>query len=162
MKLASMLIGTCVLGLALALTPMTAQAKSGRGSDDSRSRQDDCSGKSKGKNKKAARQEVRLQGRTGSDDTGAVAKAKYEEKKNSRRKFDVEVENAVPGTQFVVVVAGRTIATITANSFGVAKLELRPTPDDANELPIPSDFPRLKAGDVVQVGDMSVTLGARR
>ena len=99
------------------------------------------------------------------DADGTVAKARYRERTRGNRAlkqtFDVEIKFAQPGEQFVVRVDGRTVGTVTANSLGIGKLELRPTPDDANEQPIPSDFPRLRAGAVVTVGSMQGTLGAQ-
>lgn len=123
------------------------------------------SSSSKATASKAVNALLRLVGRVGSDNNGGIKTAvKYEERtrrNKTARKFDVEVENLTPGTVLNVMIKGATVATITADEFGEAKLELRPSPDDANELPMPSDFPSLKAGDVVTVGDVQVTLRAR-
>lgn len=105
---------------------------------------------------------LRLQVRIGDDDTTAVAKARYEEKPKRKgrvdRKFTVEVQGAQAGQTFEVMVQGRSYGTITADALGVAKLEMRPRPDSPGEVALPADFPRLKAGDTVTIGDMTGAL----
>jgi hypothetical protein len=116
--------------------------------------------------KKVNRQRLRLIGRVGSDNNGGVkTTVKYEARGDAatttNRRFDVEVQGLAPGATLNVAVKGTTVATITADSLGIAKLELRPSPDDANEQPIPGSFPRLATGSVVTVGTVAVTLRAR-
>jgi hypothetical protein len=128
--------------------------------DDRRSGGDDNrSGSSSSSASASSKASVRLIARMSGG--GASAKAKYEA--GPRRgvlvpKFSVEVEHARPGDKFEVSIAGRSFGIITANSLGVAKLELRRSPSGPNEKPIPADFPALKAGAVIKIGDMSGAL----
>lgn len=177
MRFNSFLAASLMLGAVLAGTSSTL-ADRGRGSDDSSPRQEDrrhdssasssksCNNSSGAKN--ANKQRVRLIGRVGSDNNGGVkTTVKYEFRGDAatttNRRFDVEVHGLAPGASLNVTIKGTTVATITADSLGNAKLELRPSPDsdDANEQPIPGTFPRLVAGDVVTVGKVNVTLRAR-
>jgi len=134
----------------------------GHGSDrDNRTRDDRRGGRGDDRVEAtpSAKSSVRLIARMSS--AGVVAKAKYETQLRRRvavPKFSVEVERARPGEKFEVVINARPLGTITANSFGVAKLELRRSPSGVYEQPIPADFPALKSGDVVKVGEMSGTL----
>lgn len=153
-------------------------ADRGRGSDDARPRQEDrrddrrqgssssCDSNKSSAPKNANRQRLRLIGRVGSDNNGGIKTVvKYEARGDSasttNRRFDVEVQGLAPGATLNVTIKGASVGTITANSLGVAKLELRPSPDDSGEQPIPGTFPRLVAGDVVSVGSVAVTLRAR-
>ena len=160
------------IGLLLAATtPCIALAS--HGSDDSRnSSTNSSSGSSRGSDssscisKKSAKtaKPLRLVGSVGSDNNGIKVKAKYEEKSKKQsvtQKFDAEVEGASPGQVFEVRVGGQLVGTMTANQFGHAELELRQNPDSADDLPLPAGFPRLKAGDTVQIGDSTVTLRKR-
>lgn len=96
------------------------------------------------------------------DADGTTARARYQERARDgravRQSFDIEIKRAQPGEQFEVRVDGRVIGTVTANSLGIGKLELRRSPDGPNEIPIGSDFPRLRAGAVVTVGSMQGSL----
>lgn len=96
------------------------------------------------------------------DADGTTARARYKEKgragRNIKQSFDVEIKFAQPGEQFEVRVDGRIVGIATANSLGIAKLELRRSPSGPNEVPIGNDFPRLRAGAVITVGPMSGTL----
>lgn len=161
MNIRTALLGTLALGLIVGLAPVSSSLASGR-DDSTRSSSSGSSGSGKSAAKDQRATELRLIGTLGSDDNGVKYRARYEERvkgsKASNRRFDVEVQGAQPGQTFAVVVAGKTIATITANTLGRAKIEFRPSPDDANEKPLPAGFPRLKVGDTVQIGAITVTL----
>ena len=158
------LLGTLALGLVVGLAPVSSSFASGK-DDSTRSSSSGSSGSGKSTAKEQKTTELRLIGTLGSDDSGAKYRARYEERakgaKASNRRFDVEVQGAQPGQTFNVIVAGKTVATITANNLGRAKIEFRPSPDDADEKPLPAGFPRLKAGDQVQIGEIKVTLRQR-
>lgn len=157
------LLGTLALGLIVGLAPASPSLASGK-DDGARSSSTSTSGSGNGgsakKDDKAS--ELRLVSNLGSDDNGAKYRVRYEERvkgnKASNRRFDVEIQGAQAGQKFAVVVGGKTVATVTANRLGIAKIEFRPSPDDANEKPLPAGFPRLKAGDSVQVGEVKLTL----
>lgn len=74
------------------------------------------------------------------------------------RRFKVEIQNAIPLTTFQVKVNGVSVGSITANSFGKGKLQLR-TPQfidsPGDGLPMPDDFPHLDTNDMVVVGKLS-------
>lgn len=149
----------------VAVPPASARPDRGRGSDDTRA--DDrrpaapTSGGSSGQASQNNVQELRFVARM-RDSDGTVARARYQERNRNgraqRQRFDVEIKFAQPGEQFEVRADGRLVGTITADGLGTGKLELRPTPDNPNEVPIPSDFPKLRAGAVITVGSMSGTL----
>lgn len=157
------LLGTLALGLIVGLAPVSPSLASGK-NDSGRSSSSSTSGSSSEKRAKKEDKatELRLVSNLGSDDKGAKYRVRYEERvksnKASNRRFDVEIQGAQAGQKFAIVVGGTTIATITANKLGIAKIEYRPSPDDANEKPLPAGFPRLKAGDSVQVGEVKLTL----
>ena len=158
------LLGTLAFGLIVGLAPVSSSLASGK-DDSTRSSSSSSSGSGKSAAKEQKATQLRLIGTLGSDDSGVKYRARYQERikgsKASNRRFDVEVQGAQPGQTFKVVVAGKSVATITANNLGVAKVEFRPSPDDADEQPLPAGFPRLKAGDTVQIGDAKVTLRQR-
>ncbi len=170
-----------VVGLAAAIAPMSpAYADRGRGADDTQ--QDDRGGHgaddgtkgsgasgggtSTGGSASAAGnvRELRFVARMRESD-GTTARARYQERaKNGRavrQSFDVEIKFAQPGEQFEVRVDGRLVGTATAGALGIAKLELRRSPSGPDELPLPADFPRLRAGAVITVGPMQGTLTAQ-
>jgi len=136
----------------------------GRGSDDNRAGSS-SSGNSSSSNSASASggnsREQRFIARM-RDADGTTARARYREKARGDRvqkqSFDIEIKFAQPGEQFVVRVDGRVIGTVTANNLGIGKLELRRSPSGPNEVPIGSDFPRLRTGAVVTVGSMQGTL----
>jgi len=141
---------------------------SGRSSDDncngnssSSSSSSNSGGSSSASNSGGNARELRFVSRM-SDADGTTARARYQERaKNGRalrQSFDVEIKRAQPGEQFEVRVDGRVVGTATANNLGIAKLELRRSPSGPNEVPIGSDFPRLRAGAVITVGPMQGSL----
>lgn len=110
-----------------------------------------------------------LIGRAGSDDAGGIkARARYATRTRATtlidRRFDVEIENAVPGTAYPITINGVEVGTITANTLGRAELEFRSSPsaDDTDDQPFPAGFPSLAAGDTVSVAGLTITLAARR
>lgn len=71
------------------------------------------------------------------------------------QRFSVEVEDATPGDQLAVVVNGIMFGTIVVNDLGTAELQFRTETfidDPGDGTPIPTDFPRLAAGDTITVG----------
>ncbi len=107
--------------------------------------------------------DVRLTARMGSRDAFS-AKAVYRERLRAdglTQRFNVSIEDAVPGETYEITINGNVFGTITANDLGVAELEFRTfTPDDNpqdEEPPLPQDFPQLHAGDVITVGTLSGT-----
>lgn len=144
----------------IAAQPDTAMADRGRGSDD-RQVDDRADSQSASRAQQGNVRELRFLARM-RDGDGTVARVRYQERNRNgqalRQRFDVEIKFAQPGEQFEVRVDGRVVGTVTADALGTGKLELRPTPDSPGELPIPSDFPKLRAGAVVTVGSMSGTL----
>lgn len=149
----------------VAAQPALARPDRGRGSDDVRA--DDrrpaasTGGIGSGQTSRSSTRELRFVARM-RDGDGTVARARYQERNRDgraqRQRFDVEIKFAQPGEQFEVRADGRLVGTIVADSLGMGKLELRPTPDNPGESPIPADFPKLRAGAVITVGSMSGTL----
>ncbi|MGP1309667.1 MAG: hypothetical protein ACTS27_05665 [Phycisphaerales bacterium] len=97
----------------------------------------------------------------------ASGKADYRERSRNNlieQRFSIEVEDAQPGESFTVSVNGITFGTIVANDLGVAELQFRTAEfidDPGDGDPIPSEFPRLNAGDVITVGKMMGTFEDR-
>jgi hypothetical protein len=77
------------------------------------------------------------------------------------RRFKVQIEDARPGDAFDVFVNDSFAGTITANSLGRAKLQLRTRKfidDPGDGQPMPRNFPRLQRGDVAVVGALAGVL----
>lgn len=93
----------------------------------------------------AEAQRIRLEARMGSKDS-IQAKAKYEQR-NARRKFNVELEDALPNQTYGVMIRrrGRLINSglFRTNQFGVGGVDVDTSEGDA--------VPQLQAGDVVQI-----------
>lgn len=172
----------------IAAQPASALADRGRGSDDRQQddrredrredrrddrRGDDSRPGSSGSNGSSSGGSSSSQSQSGNDRElrfvarmrdadGTTARARYKEKgragRSIKQSFDVEIKFAQPGEQFEVRVDGRVVGIATANSLGIAKLELRRSPSGPNEVPIGNDFPLLRAGAVITVGSMSGTL----
>lgn len=70
-----------------------------------------------------------------------------------QREFEVEIEDAAPGAPLDVMVDGVLVGQITTDGSGRAELDLSSHPDDADELPLPADFPELSAGSTVTIVD---------
>ena len=108
----------------------------------------------------AKRDDFRLRARM-SGNTLVSGKADYRERTRDNtleQRFSVEVEDAAPGETFEVRVNGALFGTITADDLGVAELQFRTAQfidDPGDGTPIPTDFPRLAAGDMITVGPVS-------
>lgn len=93
--------------------------------------------------------------------TALKGKVTYEQRPRqgtTEQRFKVEVERGVPLQVLQVRVNGNLVGSITVNSFGRGKLQLRTaqfidSPGDGT--PISAGFPRLDTGDVVTVGPLS-------
>jgi hypothetical protein len=85
------------------------------------------------------------------------AEVKYEQE-TSGTSFEVEIVGGQAAASVDVVFAGRVLASVPLDSLGAGRVELGSAPDDSSEQPLPPDFPTLKAGDVLSVGDLSLTL----
>lgn len=106
------------------------------------------------------RSQIRLEARTAVPATLIRGKAAYRSENRDgvvRESLSVEVQGAVPGTTYVVTIAGRNFGTITIGGLGTGKLDLASGGDDANQVaPM-----LLRAGDAVQIGTMQGVLAVR-
>ena len=109
------------------------------------------------------RQKYRLEGEVELGNDDLEIEVKYRERMrwgDLRRRFEVEIEDGEAGMAFDVVVNGQFITTLVLQDDEL-EFELR-TPefidDDDDGAPMPDDFPSLVAGDVVQIGSVSVVL----
>lgn len=68
------------------------------------------------------------------------------------RRFEVEIEGAAASTTYDVSVAGTVVGQITTDADGDGELELKTTPEDADEQPFPAGFVTPQAGDTIDVG----------
>lgn len=64
--------------------------------------------------------------------------------------FEVEVEDATPGT-YEVAIDGVFIGELIVGEDGEGELEYSTNPDDDGELLLPSNFPTVQAGSVVSI-----------
>jgi hypothetical protein len=93
--------------------------------------------------------------------TALKGKAVYEERDRNgtlEQRFKVELQNGIPGTTHVVRVNSTIVGSITINSLGRGKLQLRTAQfinDPGDGQPIPNGFPRLDTGDVVRAGKLT-------
>lgn len=108
---------------------------------------------------------VRARMRTGTPFEG---KSDYRERMRGTtlvQTFHVEVNGAQAGQSFEIHVNGVLFGTIIANDLGAAELEYRTVVVDDNpqdeELPLPTDFPRINPGDTITVGTLSGTYQLR-
>jgi hypothetical protein len=92
--------------------------------------------------------------------TLASGKADYRERLRGDtlvQRFSVEVEDGEAGAQLPVYVNGVQFAVIFLNDLGFGEIQFRTAsaiddPDDGT--PIDPDFPRLQAGDAIEVGKL--------
>ena len=74
------------------------------------------------------------------------------------QRFNVSIEDGVPGTSYEIMVNGNLFGTIVANDLGNAELEFRTFVVDDNphdeQPPLPVDFPHINAGDTIVVGSL--------
>ena len=105
---------------------------------------------------------LRLRARLRADSSAGdiSGNAKYRERDNGRRRFQLEVEGFRPGTVLDVVVDGVTVGSVTIDNLGVGELDFDTNiePGDDEGQPFPANFPSLERGDRVQVGQLSGTL----
>jgi hypothetical protein len=93
--------------------------------------------------------------------TLASGRAEYRERMRGNvleQRFSISVEDATPGAALEVTVNGVMFGTVIVNALGNADLQFRTTTfidDPGDGSPIPTDFPRLQAGDVVTAGGLS-------
>jgi hypothetical protein len=90
--------------------------------------------------------------------------AKYREKDDGRRRFQLEVEGFRPGTTLDVVVAGVRVGSVTIDNLGVGELDFDTQQNDPNDdetRPFPDNFPNIGRGDSVRVGQLRGTLQRR-
>jgi len=77
----------------------------------------------------------------------------------TRRKLNVELEDAVPGSSHTILVDGVNIGELLIGPLGNAEVEFD-TNVEPDHLPWPDELPtRLGPGVVIQVGNTSGTLG---
>ena len=91
--------------------------------------------------------EVRLLARA--RDGGVSSKGDFRARGATRKRLNVEVQRAIPGSTFDVALNGQFIGTITANQFGRGKIELNTQDGEA--------VPAVVAGDTLTVGSMTST-----
>lgn len=64
--------------------------------------------------------------------------------------FEVEVEDAAPGT-YDVLVNGTVIGQLTVDALGDGELNFSTDPDDVDESPLPANFPEIIDGTTVEI-----------
>jgi len=151
-----------VLAVAMLCVSGTMSAFGHRGSDDGPGDDNDGRGggsgggsNSGGGGGSGGGRDLRLVSQLRDTDTAVRARVRYRQRGSSIKGFDIELKRAQPGETFAVVVDGTSFGTITANNFGIAKVEFRRSPSGPNEMAIPAGFPLLQVGDAVSVGDMN-------
>lgn len=111
----------------------------------------------------AANGDYRVRARVGANDA-AQAKATYRERLVGNvliQRFNVQVEDFVPGVAVQVRINGNLFGNIVPNALGIAELEfatfvLDNTPGDDHP-PLPTDFPRINVGDTITFGTLTAT-----
>ena len=71
--------------------------------------------------------------------------------------FEVEIEDATPDAVLDVLVAGILVGQVSTDASGNGELALSSDPD-ADDLPLPADFPEVIDGTDVSVGTLQGTL----
>lgn len=84
---------------------------------------------------------------------GTAVFASHAEDGGVQREFELEVEDAQPGSEHDVTIDGVLVARLTIDSEGKARLKLNDTPAET-ELPFPDDFPELAAESQIVVGEI--------
>ena len=89
--------------------------------------------------------------------------ARYSELGPQHKKFSVEVEGFVPGSELDVLVNGAKVGTMKVDELGVGDLnyDSRIHPGDEDWQQFPADFPEMHLGDVVTVGRIIGTMQGR-
>jgi len=85
--------------------------------------------------------------------------AKYIERGPQHKRFAVEIEGFVPGTEMAITINDVYVGSVKIDDLGVGELKYE-TRADAGEdwLPFPDDFPEVHQGDVVKAGQLGGTL----
>jgi hypothetical protein len=98
--------------------------------------------------------------------SGITGEVEYKERfRNGSlvRCLDVELEGASPGESFDISINGVVYGTLITDAEGKGELAFKSNETDDGEddlvLPMPSTFPTLHAGDLVNIGGLSATLG---
>lgn len=89
-------------------------------------------------------------------------KSTYRERVNTTtvtQTFKFEMEAFTPNTDVPVLLNGVQVATAMTNAQGGGEFQFvnndnNPGPNDA---PLPSGFPRLRAGDIITIGNLTAT-----
>lgn len=102
--------------------------------------------------------EIELEARLAATDSSLQAKVKFESE-GEKRELEVRVRGGAPGSTLDFSVGGVTLATLTLDDYGTAKLEFDSGVDDG-ELPFPADFVAPIAGTAVAVGPLSGAFAA--
>jgi len=93
-----------------------------------------------------------------SNDDGMSGKAEFElaDDGDIETEFEVEVEDAEPGT-YPVIVDGIHVGDLVVGADGRGELELSSDPDDADELPLPENFPTIVDGTPISVTGLATS-----
>jgi len=101
---------------------------------------------------------LKIKARMGSKDA-TQAKSVYQERTRNAKlaqRFKVSVEDGTPGAEMAVSVNGIFVGNVIIDDLGRGTLQFRTVVDDPGDgVPIPDGFPRLAAGDTVDVGALS-------
>lgn len=95
--------------------------------------------------------------------TLASGKASYRDRIRAgtiEQRFQVNVEDGTPGSTVEIHVNGALFGSVVLNDLGGGEFSYRTVQfidDPGDGSPIPTDFPRLAAGDVITVGVLSGT-----
>ena len=87
--------------------------------------------------------------------------AKYRERTKKgtiEQRFSVQVEDGVPGAILNVDINGQMLGIIVLDDLGFGELQFRSAvfiDDPGDGEPIPTGFPKVLAGDLITVGDMT-------
>ncbi len=104
--------------------------------------------------------EIRLNASAGNEATGKM-KSVYRERNQGatvRQVFKGQVEGFAAGAELPVSVNGNQVATLIVGPLGAGEFEFSTVDDNpGDELPLPSGFPRLRAGDTVTIGNLTAT-----
>lgn len=74
------------------------------------------------------------------------------------QKFKFEVEAFTPNAEVPVLLNGVQVATAVVNALGGGEFEYTSFDNNpGNDLPLPSGFPRLRAGDTITIGNLTTT-----
>lgn len=107
------------------------------------------------------RMRAKLRSETAVFAVGGVAR--WVELGPQHKKFSVEVEGFVPGSELAVLVNGSVVGVLKINELGTGELnyDTRIHPGDEDWQPFPAGFPEIHFGDVVAVGRMTGTMQGR-